>query len=631
MVASAAVITANAQWVSDPTMTTIVESQSSGHNQWDQLFELAATKPEVLQILNSAVVSANQIVAMDPSCYRRALRFEDIPSNAVDTLALSAGTNKEARALSISDCTQANFLRSHGVTLALAVRHAGRAEHVARMNEILVSTLQWVPFQRPGWSLGSASSSLSSGGDGVNMATSWSIIGLVDILEILGDRIPGDLRTDLKNSLRRELASIVDTWACARAWYVPSGAVVSNQWIDPNTAAIQACLYLRDDRLRPVYEFAVQNLSRSLNALQPDGAFLEGWSYAQMSLPMLFRAVNETAKVGDTRLQSAPFVRNSWRWMLCAQMPGGNLVSSGDSRMAVLPNWAAKAPLDAIAMAALSSGTPDAIPSVRALFPECGVWSSASTYASRVASAAPLSSPAISPWGYFPSQQLVTWREEWSTPLARGKDIGLWIKGGSLLESSHGQRDQGQVSIYCGETPILMERGTPDYGDADYVAEFASARGHGIMQVDPVVPSNRAVDAPAQVEHLDHTGGKVRVNLSAVYRTTRLCDREVQWSRGGPILITDSVEFSALQPAGTEIYRFHLGTSDLPQVVGSANEWTVSWNSASIRLTSLTPIQVEAVQMRNLVRQPGVHYALIIRVADSSSGLVLATEVTVHR
>ena len=151
------------------------------------------------------------------------------------------------------------------------------------------------------------------------------------------------------------------------------------------------------------------------------------------------------------------------------------------------------------------------------------------------------------------------------------------------------------------------------------------------MQVDPVVPSNRAVDAPAQVEHLDHTGGKVRVNLSAVYRTTRLCDREVQWSRGGPILITDSVEFSALQPAGTEIYRFHLGTSDLPQVVGSANEWTVSWNSASIRLTSLTPIQVEAVQMRNLVRQPGVHYALIIRVADSSSGLVLATEVTVHR
>ena len=600
-------------------------------NQWNRLFELAATNGAALRILDDAVVAADRIMLMDPSCYRRPAEFNDIPINAVDAIALSAGPNRDARALSMSDCTQSNFLRSHGVTLALAVRKSGRADHTARMNDILRSVLDWTPFQRPGWSLGTPSMTLATGGDGVNMATSWGIVGLVDILEILDDRIPSDLRASLEDALRRELGSVVDSWVGSRSWYVQSDAVVSNQWIDPNAAVVHACLYLRDDRLRPVYDFAVGNLLRSLNTLQPDGAFLEGMTYAQMSLPTLFRAVNAMASAGDTRLQSVPFVRNSWRWMLCAQMPGGNLVSGGDSQMAALPNWAMVAPLDCFALAALSSDEPEAVASMRALFPGCGSWSSAAAYAAALVEVPPAASPTISPWGYFPSQQLVTWREEWSAPTASSSEMGIWIKGGSLLERSHGQRDQGQVSIYSGATPILMECGTPSYGDPQYLSEFASARGHGVMQVEPVLPSNRAVSAPAEVERLDGNGGKVRLNLVGVYQTTTQCERLVEWSRLGITLISDSVEFSEMQPAGTEVYRFHLGARVSPSVERSGDVWTVSWDSASVQVSSSSPIALEVIQVRDVVRGSAVHYALAVKLTSAVQTVAVATEVTVRR
>ena len=600
-------------------------------SEWDRLIALSATSEEARRILSQALADADRVTAAGPAVFRRARSFAEIPTAMVDATALAAGTNRDSRALAMHDCVQADLLRRDGVALALAVRFAGRPAHVACLNQILVEVSAWDPFQRQGWSLTDQSRVLPAGGDGVNMATSWGVVGLVDILSILGDSAPAELRSALERAIRRELGNVVDSWANGRPWYVQSGAVASNQWIDPNAAVVLACLYLRDERLRPVYELAAANLRLSLAAFEQDGAFLEGMSYAQMSLPALFRGVEAMARAGDGRLRAMPFVQNSWRWMLHMQMPGGNLVSSGDSRMSVLPAWATAAPLDSLALAALASGSPDAVPSLRAMFPACGMWASAATYASRLASTQASAAPRIAPWGHYPSQQLVTWRQSWTMPGDQSRDVGVWIKGGTLRERSHGHRDQGQVSLYCGSTPILMERGTPDYSDPAYLSGYASAQGHGIMQVDPVLPANIPVDAPARIVRLGAGGGKVQLDLAGAYRSASSCSRMVEWDAAGSLRIEDLVELREPRPAGTEFYRFHLGASVQPAVVRDASGWTVSWRDASVRLSADVPIEVEVTAARNALCAPFVHHVLSVRSAEPGAAMSLTTEVQVLR
>ena len=630
-VASAAQFVANLGSTSRLAVNGVQLSVACPETRWDRLFEAASTDPQARRLIDDAVAAADRIVEMDSSWYRRADRFAEIPQKHVSAVALAAGSNRDAVALALDDCRQADFLRSHGVTLALAVRKTGRQSHSARMLDILQETLKWIPFQRQGWSLGDPARTLPVGGDGVNMATSWTLIGLSDILAILGDRVPGDLRAALRAAIERELGNVVDTWVARRAWYVQSASVTCNQWIDPNSAVIQACTYLRDQRLAPIYELAACNLGITLRSLPADGAFLEGVTYAQMSLPLLFRAVESMGDIGDGRLKSSPFLLNSWKWMLHSQMPGGNLVSSGDSRMAVLPSWAISVPLDSFALAATASGCPDALPSLRALFSGCGTWSSAASYSGRLLAAEMPPAPRIEPWGYYPSQHLVTWRSAWSPASSSSRDLGIWIKGGSPLEVSHGQRDQGHVSVYSGSTPILMERGTPDYGDPEYRPEFASARGHGVMQVDPIEPSNIAVHAPAEVQALGSSGGRVRLNLASAYRSASRCDRVVGWDASGRVQIDDVVDLTREVPAGTEMYRFHLGAPERPQVRFVDDRWVVQWESATIHITSPTSVALEVFASRNAARAPNAHYVLAIRTTEAATGLSVRTVVDVHR
>jgi hypothetical protein len=606
-------------------------ASANSASEWDRLFGLARTDAEARRILEFAVSSADAIAAAHPSTFRRPSTFAEIPAGSVDSVALGAGSNRDARALSMSDCRQADTLRRDGVTLALAIRQANRPHHVARMNEILREVATWTPFQRPGWSLDSASRTLPAQGDGVNMATSWAIVGIVDILGILGDRVPADLRASLDGALRREVGNVVDSWVNARPWYVQSDTTVSNQWIDPNSAVVLACLHLRDDRLRPIYDMAAGNLRRSLDTLQPDGAFLEGMAYAQMSLPALFRAADAMARAGDPRLSDRPFTQNAWRWMLHMQMPGGNVVSSGDCRLSVLPNWATAAPLDSFALASVASRSPEAVPSLRSLFPSCGIWSSAASYASRIAGTAPRPAPSLDRWAYFPSQQMVTWREAWSRPGDSSREIGLWVKGGTLLERSHCHRDQGHLSVYSGSMPILMERGTCDYGDPSYRTEYASARGHGVMQIDPVEPPNAAVHAPLAVDRLGADGGQVRIDSTAAYRSTQRCLRTVAWDAAGSIRVSDDVALRQVQAAGTEFFRFHLGAASEPRVRQADGRWVVEWDAARVLLSADVPLEVAVFPSANALREPFVHHVLSVRAARPAGAMALSTEITVLR
>lgn len=604
---------------------------SSYTNEWDELFQRASSSTDARRVLEASVQYAGSVIAAGEQAWKRPYRFADIPTEQVDQLSLSCGANRDIRALAMHDCRQAEFLQRQLLTLAIAARHSGNPTWLAYCETVLREVSTWDPFQRSGWSIGSKDQVLPQGGDGVNMATAWAITAVVDCMEVLGDRLSLPVREQLCAALRRELGYVVESWASVRPWYVKSNTVSTNQWIDPNVAAVRACLMLRDDGLRPIYEMAVQNLGMSLRHLQPDGAFLEGFTYAQMSLPTMFRAVESMARCGDDRLRSNAFVANSWKWMIQLQMPGGNIVSSGDSKLASLPPWAVRAPLDCIAYSALASGSDAALSTVAALFPESGTWPGAARYAAERSKVRPLSLDDLPHWSFFPSQQLVTWRERWTRPMDPSTAMAVWVKGGSLLENSHGQRDQGHVSVYAGHEPILIECGTPDYADPEYLSRFASVAGHGVMQVDPVIPSNRPIDAPVSVHQLDDNGGRLSIDLRNASRLARTCSRDVQWSSSGRVHIGDHVEFVQPIPAGTEVYRFHLGCAEPPEVSSDGVTWSIRWQHADIVVTPDRAVDVSVERVRNVTTNAKQHHALVVRLKTSDSSLRLSTSLAIHR
>ena len=305
---------------------------------WDRIFTLAMDNPAMRGTLFGFVQSAGSIAGSDPSRYRRPATLAEIPADMMDPLAASAGPNREVRALAMSDCTQADFLRNKGLTLAIAARYGNNPDHLAKIIEILTAVADWGQFQRPGWSLADPTRTMPEGGDGVNMATAWGINGVVDILHVLGDRVPADLRKRLMLSLRREIAAIVDSWAYQRPWYVKSGSANSNQWIDPSAALMKACMFVGDPELMPAYILGAENLARSLSLSGQDGAFLEGVSYAQMSLGPVFDTLIAARMTGDARFGELTFTDRSWNWFMHMIMPGGMLVNCSDSRMSSLPS-----------------------------------------------------------------------------------------------------------------------------------------------------------------------------------------------------------------------------------------------------------------------------------------------------
>ena len=586
---------------------------------------MSRSDPGMRRVLFTFVRDADSVLRAPASAYRRARTFEEIPTEQVDQLALRSGVNRDARALSMSDATQADFVRSKGLGLAIAARYGGSPEALARSLDILAAVAEWQPFQRPGWSLGDPDRRMPPGGDGVNMATAWGINGVIDMMDALGDRVPADLRSRLRTRLRGEVEAIVDSWRNRRPWYVQSDAVMSNQWIDPSAALVRACLFLEDDSLAPAYQLGVENIWRSLQASAGDGAFLEGVTYAQMSLGPLFEAVSAMRGNGDLRCASHPFIRSSWKWLLHMLMPGGALVNCSDSHMSNLPAWAMTVPLDSMVMATLASGDPDAVAAMRKVFPEpapslAGLRLAAASMAPGTAS--------LAPYAWFPSQQLVTWREAFRPPTDTRPEFALWVKGSSPGCRSHGHRDPGQLSVYYGGHAVLMDCGTPDYSDAALETQYAPVAGHGTMQVGGVQPRTEAVDAPLTVRRLDANGGSVDIDLTRGYRGVQQCTRSVTWSKG-VVTIDDAVRFPASVPAGTEVYRFHVGSPGELRIRGGGTSWTLEWQGAAMKLVASVPIEVDQVAWPDRVQQPFTHPAVRLKLPSGGDALQVRCDLQV--
>jgi hypothetical protein len=599
--------------------------------QWNSIFELARDSASLRQHLMALTTGARERAASaDPALYRRPATLSQIHPSILDGRAADAGPNREAFALAMADCGQSAFVRHQGTELALAAVYLQDQVCLDKCIDILTACVERFPLQRPGWTAYAPNSVLPPEGDGVWLATSWGISGIVEMLTILGDRVPADLRGQLEVLLRKEVGLITRDWADQRPWYVRSRTTQSNQWIEPSAALVKATLYLGDSRLLPAYNLGVENLAASLATQGADGAFLEGVSYASQTLGALFDVLEDLKANSDMRCHALPFVGNCWKWFSHMLMPGRQYVNTYDSRMSHVPDWAVVTPLPSAISAALGSGDALALPTVRSLYPQGNSSIPGIRYEAALASLPQQESPAQLPtFASFASQQQLVWRSAWESPAATQRALGLFVRGGSALDG-HCHRDQGQVSIYNGDRIVLMECGTPDYSTSDLELKYASALGHGIMQVG-ALPRAQAVNAPITVAQLDADGGRVLVDTTGAYSGVTSCTREVQWNAAGEVRIFDRVRLGATVPQGTELYRFHTGSSSAVQIVSENGEWIISWPGATLRMTASAPITVEQVQWPDAVKPPFVHQAILVRCTDPAASLDLTTTVTVDR
>ncbi len=599
---------------------------------WNALLQRAGNSQSTRSMLEQFKEIANQPSFQNVSNYKRPTTLQEIPTGMKDgRLADVALAKRETFALAMVDCTQTSWLSTNGVLLALTAKYTQNPEQLSRAVNMLEELNKFVPLQRPGTTIWEPNVVMPAGGDGVWLATAWGISAIVDISTILGDSVPLELRNRLRLQLREEVKRICQDWRDRRPWFVKSRYVVSNQWIEPSIGLIKACLFLEDPLLLPAYNLGVENLIASLQSHGQNGEFLEGFSYAQMSLMSTHEIIGKMRLAGDSRCISIPFVKNNWKWFAQMHQPGKMLVNCGDSGRSELPDYCFTVPFSSFSAAAMASGDPDALSMIRFLYPSpqpIGALD-ALKYADYLLENGGAGQVRLPTFASFPSQQLVTWRTEFQPIAGAQKALAIWAKGGTPQEN-HIRREQGHLSIYNGDRIVLMNCGTPYYSDPDYFNGYASSAGSNIMQVDQLTPSGLAVSAPLTVNRLDANGGDISIDSSGAYLGAT-CTRNISWDQTGFVKIVDQANLSSAVPSGTEFYRFHTGSSQPLNIAGQGKLWTVSWLGTSMKITSDKPISVQQIVRPDKVTMPFQHQTILISVPQETSSLSLTSELVIDR
>jgi hypothetical protein len=591
-------------------------------DRWQQILLRASTSPGFGDAMASLDSQAASMLNLDPRMFVRPATVADIHPDQYDTRADSTGVNRDVVALAFADANQSSLLRRMGALLAVSAARSNDAARIARANEMLAAFLGHVPLQRPGRTLASPGVEMPPGGDGVWLATVWGMEGIMDMMSALGDRIPAELRADLELLLRREVRNICVDWADERPWFVRSGAANSNQWIELAAILVKACLFLKDESLLPAYDLGVESLSASLAKHGSDGAYLEGFSYGGAVLGIMFDVLAEMQFNGDDRLAAVPFTQNSWKWLLHNVMPGQQLVNCFDSGWSMLPTWGRLAPMPHIGIVSEASG-PDALSSCAWMFPNGRGDLPGVRYLGALPGVQSTARMMLPTHAYFPSQQLVTWRSAWERPTDPQSALGIWVRGGALGED-HGHRDQGQVSVYKGDRPILIDCGS-DYYNPNQETMLAPAVGHGIMQVGALSPRYKPLSAPITLSRLDEQAGSLSVDSTAAYTGVVFCKRKVDWDVSGRVTFGDTVQFRDQVPAGTEVYRFHTGSTRALEISGSGTSWQVGWEGATMSISADRAIVVEQAEWPDAVLPGKMHRVITIRSVDALDAMAMTS------
>jgi hypothetical protein len=595
---------------------------SYSSDRWQKVLIRASTSPGFGDAMGQLDSQAASMRNLDPRMFVRPLSVGEIHPDQYDTRADNAGGNRDVVALAFADANQSSLLRRMGTLLAVSAARSNDPALIARANEMLVAFLGHTPLQRPGRTLANPGVEMPAGGDGVWLATVWGMEGIMDMMTALGDRIPAELRADLELLLRQEVRNICVDWADARPWFVRVGAANSNQWIELAAILVKACLFLKDDSLLPAYNLGVESLAASLAKHGADGAYLEGFSYGASTIGTIFDVLAEMQFNGDNRCAESPFTRNSWKWLLHNVMPGQQLVNCFDSGWSMLPTWGRSAPMAHIGVVSEVSGS-DALSSCAWMFPNGRGDLPGVRYLGALKGVQTTPRMMLPTYAYFPSQQLVTWRSAWERPSDRQSALGIWVRGGALGED-HGHRDQGQVSVYKGDRPILIDCGS-DYYNPNQETMLAPVVGHGIMQVGALSPPFKAISAPIVVSRLDEQAGSVLVDSTAAYEGVVSCKRTVQWDISGRVNLGDTVQFRDRVAAGTEVYRFHTGSTLPLEISGGGMSWQVRWGDATMTISADRDIVVDQVEWPDAVLPGKMHRAITIRSVDALESMAMTS------
>jgi|LakMenE18May11ns_1017448.scaffolds.fasta_scaffold9956482_3 alpha-tubulin suppressor-like RCC1 family protein len=672
---------------------------------WNSI--VASTDPNIVTLLSQYTSTYTNPSVSDPTTkYTRAYTYGSIPSEYLNSRAATGGALyscslyspddttiiRDTYAFAQSDPSVGDYIRAKGHPLAVGYKiiqsrfdrglTAGSANSttqatlLTRCTDILTEINTHVPFQRNGWDLYYCSDPILK--NGCYLATSWYINGAINMLYDLQNLVSTDLTNKIKDQLKAEVFGLVDNWKNRLAWYtkgqltgLPTGAGQpnTNQWIEPAASLVNATLYLGDSNLLPAYNLGVSLLAETLNYGNVDGSYFEGWAYAQQSMPELFNTINYMAASGDTRLKNTtlyPFTNNYWNWTVDYVLPGNAILNASDCRTQQLPSYAIDNPLPSFSIGAIASSDSQALPNVKYLYPNVLSTDYGIDYYQATKNITGVLT--IPNFKYYPDQQMVIWRSGRDKPIDIQNNIGsshfaLWVKGSSTKEA-HNHRDQGQISIYCGNRVILMDCGIDYYEENPILLQpmikLQEATGHNIMQLDgqPIGGNNVAVNSPITVTTLGATSGDITINTTGAYTKTTSCTRRVLWSKpagavsSSPLNVTiiDNVTKTVGITTGTEIYRFHTGLSGTTgisptgpnlTITGSGTSWVVGWTGTTMGITSNFPITLtqsyfndftQLVNGDTSLENPRVHKVLSINAATdiaANTNFSMTTGITV--
>ncbi|NBX37554.1 MAG: hypothetical protein EBR10_10110 [Planctomycetes bacterium] len=593
---------------------------------WNALFARAANNDMMFRMLMQIVDIGGREGFIDPNNYRRFDKLGSMPQKLIDPMVNGTpAARKELFALATVDTTQTHWMMTNGSMAAVAAKFSSDPVLLERALNILSELNKYQPMQRTGWTSFDPSVAIPADGDGVWLATGWGLTAMAEMCSILGDAVPPELLAKLKEQAREEIKRICVDWRDRRPWFVKSNNSVTNQWIEPNIGLVRACLFLGDAELLPAYNLGVENLLASLAAHGERGEFLEGVSYAEMSLRGLHEVSELMRLSGDTRAAGSGFGANNWKWFAQMHLPGGLLVNCNDSKMSVLPDYSTTVPLSAFSSGALAVGSTSAS-DLKFLYPNPTPIGSidALKYADFLASNGSAGPSQLSTFAHFPGQEMVVWRSRFEPIVGPQSAFALWVKGGTVREN-HIHREQGHLTIVVGNRIVLSNCGTAEYNAPDYLSGYAGVGGKSMMQIGQLIPTSQPVNAPMFVNTLGPAGGNVDINTSAAYPGST-CTRNVSWDSAGNVRVIDNVSLASAAAAGVEIYRFHTGSSQPLTITGSDKEWDVAWNGTSLQISADSPIVVDQVTSPNKIRAPNQHQTIQIKTKNGTSRLQLVSD-----
>jgi hypothetical protein len=600
---------------------------------WGAIYDRSLNSPTLSNVMGKLNRMAEVAYAQPPSKYIRPRTFEQIPQEMLyrPTLGMEPIERRDLHQLAIVDTIQTNFLLTQGVALAIVAHRTRNAEYISRCIEMLEAINQYRPLQRTGYTYGNKLVPMTADGDGVWLATASGIDAIVEMLRVLKDDVPAELRARLEMQLRDEVLRISRDWAERKPWFVRSRKAQSNQWIELNVALVKACLFLGDPGLKPAYELGAENIAATLAALGADGSFNEGLAYAEMSVGRLHESVRLMRGSGDLRCSGSSFVRRNWFWFIHMHMPGGMLINAFDASKSWLPDGDTSTPMASMGLAAMATDDQSAMPMLKWMFPrQIGNYSlEAIQLVAELDGISSPPQPRFEPFAVFPDQGLVVWRSAFE-PLSSAQTAwGLWIRGGNPT-NNHCHRDQGHVSVCNAGKPVLIEAGAGTaYETAEYESYYSAAAGHSTLQVGALQPNGQSINAPITVEALDPAGGSTTIDCTAAFPGTTRFVRKVEWTRAGRVDLEDTLTLRQAATAGTELFRFHTGSEDRLVIARDGVDWTVSWQGATLRFVATAPIMVEQQQMADSVTRGGRHQAILVKTAANVDSLVLSTSLNV--